>query len=890
MFAKLVRVISVVLVLDLAGSASAKLIGYWSLDENNGANTADSSGYGNNGIINGATWTGGKSGAALSFDGIDDYVLCAEREGTGPGTYPAELMPEKFTVSCWTKLSNFAYFSSFVGNGMDSGDDECGFFFYNWGWEGENEQDFGLAIRTEDGMYYVETPNIYETGKWYHLAATYDGTNVVIYVDGKVSVGPTNVGGPIRWVSAASKNYPERFAIGVWLDPGYDLWIDGIIDEVSYWDQALDEIEIKKLALSYKASEPSPADGAKYPNTWVSLGWVPGALAVSHDVYFGENFDDVNDGTGDTFRGNYSDTFYFAGFFGYAYPDGLVPGTTYYWRIDEVNEADPNTEEISVWKGDVWSFMVPAKTAYNPVPADGARFVDPDIVLSWTSGFGAKRHIVYFGDNFDDVNNAADGPSQVTNTYTLGSLELDKTYYWRVDEDDVTETHKGDVWHFTIAGDGGGVRGDYFKGMNFESPVLNRIDPQIRFSWSESAPDPAVGADSFSVRWTGEIEAAFTETYTFYTNSDDGIRLWVDGKQLINNWTDHGVTENRGKIDLLAGQTYGFVLEYYENTGSAIVDLSWESPHTPKQIIPQAALSLPLKARNARPANGAVNVKQTAVLKWGAGEATASHRVYFGTDKEAVKNADASSPEYKGAKDLGSESFEPGKLEWGIEYFWRVDEVNNLNPDSPWIGNVWSFTTADYIVVDDFEDYDTGENQIWYAWLDGLGYGTPETEPYSPGNGTGSAVGDESTGSYTEETIVNGGRQSMPLQYNNDQQFSAKYSEVEMTLVYPRDWTENDVGVLTIWFRGEPDNDAEPLYVALNGSAVVTHDNPDAALVEEWTQWNIDLQIFADKGIDLTNVDKIAIGLGTKGNTTTPGGLGKMYFDDIGLHRSENAP
>ncbi|MHC4436180.1 MAG: PA14 domain-containing protein [Planctomycetota bacterium] len=886
MFSKSVCAISVVLMLCLTGSASAELIGYWKLDENSGANTVDSSGYGNEGIINGATWTSGKSGAALSFDGIDDYVSCAEREGSGPGTYPAELMPEKFTVSCWTKLNNFAYFSSFVGNGMDTGDDECGFFLYNWGWEGENEQDFGLAIRTESGMYYIETPNIYETDKWYHLAATYDGANVIIYVDGKVSVGPTDVGGPIRWVSATSDNYPERFAIGVWLDPGYDLWIDGIIDEVSYYDEALAEAEIKKLALSYKASEPSPADGAKHPETWVNLGWIPGALAASHNVYFGKNFDDVNDDAGDTFRGNYTDVFYIAGFFGYAYPDGLVPGTTYYWRIDEINEAEPN----SPWKGDVWSFMVPAKTAYYPVPADGARFIDADVQLSWTSGFGTKLHTVYFGDNFDDVNNADGGTSQGTNTYTPGTLELNKTYYWRVDESDGVEMHKGHVWHFTTAGVGGGVRGDYFRGMNFENHILSRIDSQIRFSWGEIEPAPSVGVDNFSVRWTGEIEAAFAETYTFYTNSDDGIRLWVDGRLIINNWTDHGITENRGKINLVAGQTYGFVLEYYESTGSAIVDLSWESLRTPKQIIPQAALSLPLKARNARPANGAVNVKQTAIFKWGAGEAAATHNIYFGLNEQAVKNADTSSPEYKGSVGLGSESYEPGRLEWGTEYFWRIDEVNNLNPDSPWTGNVWNFTTADYLVIDDFEDYDAGENQIWYAWLDGLGYGTPDTEPYSPGNGTGSAVGDETTSSYTEETIIHGGRQAMPLFYNNDQQFSAKYSEVEMALVYPRDWTENGVGILTIWFRGEPDNAAEPLYVAINGNVVVVHDNPDAALVDEWTQWNIDLQVFADKGIDLTNVDKIAIGLGTRGNTTTPGGLGKMYFDDIGLHLSESAP
>ena len=886
MFVKLVCTVFAALLSGLAGSASAELIGYWKLDENSGTTTADSSGYGNDGIINGATWTSGKSGAALLFDGIDDYVLCAEREGTGPGTYPAEFMPEKFTVSCWTKLNNFAYFSSFVGNGIDTGDDECGFFFYNFGWEGENERDFGLAIRTESGMSYVETPNIYETDKWYHLTATYDGTNVNIYVNGKLSVGPTDVGGPIRWVSATSGNYPERFAIGVWLDPGYDLWIDGIIDEVGFWNEVLPEAEIKKLALSYRASEPSPADGAKHPDTWVNLSWVPGALAVSHDVYFGENFDDVNGGAGDTFRGNYADTFYIAGFFGYAYPEGLIPGTTYYWRIDEVNQAEPN----SPWKGDVWSFMVPPKTAYNPVPADTAKFIDPNVVLAWTNGYGAKLHTIYFGDNFDDVNNAADGASQGAKTYSPGTLEPGKAYYWRVDEFDGAQTHKGEVWQFTTTGAGGGVRGDYFKGTNFDNHVLSRIDPQIKFSWGEGGPDLIVGVDNFSIRWTGEIEAAFTETYTFYTNSDDGVRLWVDGQQLINNWTGHSVTENRGRIDLLAGQTYGFVLEYFEEGGSAVIDLGWESPRTPKQLIPQAALSLPLKARDAKPSNGTANVRQTVVLKWNPGEAAASHQVYFGVDEHALKNADAGSPEYKGTRNLGSEGYEPAKLEWGTEYFWRIDEVNNLNPDSPWIGNVWSFTTADYLIIDDFEDYDAGENQIWYAWLDGLGYGVPGTEPYSPGNGTGSAVGDESSPSYTEQTNVHGGRQAIPLFYNNDQQFSAKYSEVEMTLVYPRDWTEKGVGILTIWFMGEPDNVAEPLYVALNGSAVITHDNPDAALVGEWMRWDIDLQVFADKGIDLTNVDKFAIGLGTRGNITTPGGSGKMYFDDIGLYRPENTP
>jgi hypothetical protein len=346
---------------------------------------------------------------------------------------------------------------------------------------------------------------------------------------------------------------------------------------------------------------------------------------------------------------------------------------------------------------------------------------------------------VYFGDNFDDVNNAAGGLSQGTVTYIPGPLELAKTYYWRVDEFDAVDTYKGEVWNFLTQG--------------------------------------AVG-----------------------------------------------------------------------------------SPE---------------------PANGAVDVKQTTILTWSHGVFADSHQVYFGTDKDAVKNADTSSPEYKGSGNLGSESYDPGQLQWDTTYYWRIDEVNNVNPDNPWIGPVWSFTTANFLIVDDFEDYDASENQIWFVWHDGLGFGTPGTEPYSPGNGTGSAVGDESTASYTEETIVHGGNQSMPVFYDNS---ILRYSEVEKTLTSPRDWTENGISTLTIWFTGDSANAAETLYVALNGNAVVYNGNPNAAQVDTWTEWNIDLQAFADQGVNLANVNTIAVGFGDKKNPQ-PGGSGTAYFDDIRLQR-----
>jgi len=120
----------------------------------------------------------------------------------------------------------------------------------------------------------------------------------------------------------------------------------------------------------------------------------------------------------------------------------------------------------------------------------------------------------------------------------------------------------------------------------------------------------------------------------------------------------------------------------------------------------------------------------------------------------------------------------------------------------------------------------------------------------------------------------------MPLYYDN----SVGYSEATLTLTYPRDWTENGISTLSIWFRGDSDNAAENLYVALNGSAVVSYDNPDAAQISTWTQWTIDLQGFADQGVNLVNVNTIAIGLGNKKNPVA-GGSGTIYIDDIRLYR-----
>jgi hypothetical protein len=220
------------------------------------------------------------------------------------------------------------------------------------------------------------------------------------------------------------------------------------------YNHALTEVEILAAmegGVGYPyALAPNPQDGALYEDTWVNLSWSPGSFAASHDVYLGNSFDDVSTAAADSpaFRGNQTGTFLVAGFPGFPYPDGLVPGTTYYWRIDEVNDSEPN----SPWKGDVWSFSIPPKTAYFPDPADGAEFVDPNAILNWTPGFGARIHTVYFGDNFDEVDSATGRSPVAAASYTPASLEPEKIYYWRVDEFDAFETHKGDVWAFTTPG------------------------------------------------------------------------------------------------------------------------------------------------------------------------------------------------------------------------------------------------------------------------------------------------------------------------------------------------------------------------------------------------------------------------------------------------------
>ena len=137
---------------------------------------------------------------------------------------------------------------------------------------------------------------------------------------------------------------------------------------------------------------------------------------------------------------------------------------------------------------------------------------------------------------------------------------------------------------------GFGLLAEYFDHYDFTNLRLTRVDPTVNFDWGGGSPDPQIGPDQFAVRWRGAVVPRFTETYTFHTISDDGIRLWVDRQLLVDVWSDHGPTEYSGSITLEAGRRYDLRMEMYENGGGAVAQLLWSSPNQPREVIPASQL------------------------------------------------------------------------------------------------------------------------------------------------------------------------------------------------------------------------------------------------------------------------------------------------------------
>jgi hypothetical protein len=187
-----------------------------------------------------------------------------------------------------------------------------------------------------------------------------------------------------------------------------------------------------------------------------------------------------------------------------------------------------------------------------------------------------------------------------------------------------------------VSGSGTGLRGEYFSGKTLSTSLLVRTDATVNFDWGSGAPAAAVPANDFSARWTGQVSPRFTGPTTFFTRSDDGVRLWVNNQLLVDNWTDHGPTENSGSITLTAGQRYDLKLEYYEAGGGAVAQLSWSSTCETKQAIATAQLFPAAGGTQPPPADPAIYNFESSAQSWttsGAmltGVASSTDRAYAG--------------------------------------------------------------------------------------------------------------------------------------------------------------------------------------------------------------------------------------------------------------------
>jgi len=341
----------------------------------------------------------------------------------------------------------------------------------------------------------------------------------------------------------------------------------------------------------------SPVDGSTIASqTFAILNWPAAANADSYDVYLW---------TGTTLPiypiGNVAGSSYTVG--------NLTAGTSYNWYVVPVNGAGA-AGGCSANKTSFTTAAVPVppppvplvpSCVVNTSPADGSTIASQTFaVLSWPAAANANSYDVYLWTGaalaIYPIGNVA-GTS-----YTVGNLAAGTTYNWYIVPVNNAGTAVGcgatSKTSFTTAPaiiappTGTGLLGVYYNGTSLsDTPLLTRIDSTVNFDLTTASPVPGiVPQDFYSIRWTGQVQPAYSETYTFHTTSDDGIRLWVNGVQLVNDWIRQGATEMSGSINLVAGQKYDIVIEYYEAAGYAVTKLAWSSASTPKTIIPSNRL------------------------------------------------------------------------------------------------------------------------------------------------------------------------------------------------------------------------------------------------------------------------------------------------------------
>ncbi len=469
--------------------------------------------------------------------------------------------------------------------------------------------------------------------------------------------------------------------------------------------------------------------------------------------------------------------------------------------------------------------------AMEPMPIDEATDVPRDAVFSWTPGEFAATHNVYLGTDFDDVNAAdVDSPllvslAQDANTYDPPEpLGYGQTYYWRVDEINAPPTSdtvfKGDVWSFA-------VEPLYYtvqdvNAMASTPTAMGSGEPEVMVDGTGLTDGQHSIGDT--TMWSGVtpvgepiwLQFDFDRVYKLY-----GIHIWnynglyefVLGFGLKDITIEYATEPNEwvtlGDYQLARGTnqaTYtGERIDLDGITARSIrinvnsVQYGGPQPGLDNQI--QAGLAeiqflhKPLVAREPQPADGATEVSRAASLNWRPGREADTHQVHFGTDSNAVAEGAAL------VDTVASSTYDPGALLLGTNYYWKVDEVNEAETPTAWSGDLWSFTTQEYVTIDGFESYtDDLGNRVYETWFDGYG-----------SNDNGSQVGHDNV-PYAEKTIHNTGSQSMPLYYRNTD--GKAYSETELAFSPAQDLAANSADTLSLHYRGDP-----------TGFAAVSDDN-----------------------------------------------------------------
>jgi transforming growth factor-beta-induced protein len=522
------------------------------------------------------------------------------------------------------------------------------------------------------------------------------------------------------------------------------------------------------------------------------------------------------------------------------------------------------------------------KKAISPSPKDGATDARRDgTSLSWTPGQTTPKYDVYIGTIKKYVEQVTrESPvyvvaslGQKTTTFSPGRLELGQTYYWRVDELDDSDPAavkivKGDVWTFMVevpalpvgnvtATASGSDGGKPEKTVDGSATSTDRADMWLSNVVTPVAKDPKDpnGPKQTPATWVqfqfGKVQRLYDMT-VWNWNAKDSLEYGVKDitVQSSNNGTDwtamgdftlakgSGTADNAGQTISLAGVTATYV--------KIVVKTGYGNANQ-YGLSEVKFTAIPVYAREPSPAPATQNASLGTTLSWRVGREAASHKLFISTDKTAVEKGTAQ------AVTLDKNSFDLGSLDakLGSTYYWRVDEVNDTTTPKSFAGDVWSFSTPEYLVLDDFEAYTDNLAGTWGV-----------------SGSCGLAIG---------KSTVHAGKQSLVMSYPGPLFNFTPSGWATRTITNQKNWTKNGIKSLLIFLRGDVSNVSVPFFVRINDVQVNFTGNVASPW---WSCWSVDV---ASLGATAGNVDTITIGFSMPGNVT-----GKVYIDDIRL--SSKAP